>query len=125
MGGRRRYIAKKCISPKKFTNSAAARIILESINIRLMFATSRLLALSVIMMATFPNLAYSQITSKDYPSFRTSDPANVDVLTGLPFWSVDDLSIGSSDYGLSHSFRSYQASFFNPQDSFLGGASLG
>lgn len=66
--------------------------------------------------------AFAQIEAKPFPSFRTSDPANVDVSTGLPFWSISDVSIGPEGMGLQHAIASYKASFTTPQDSMWGGS---
>ena len=65
----------------------------------------------VMLTASLPFAALAQIEAKPFPSFRTSDQANVDVSTGLPFWSISDVSIGPDGMGLQHAIASYKASF--------------
>lgn len=74
---------------------------------------------AVTIAAAMP--ATAQIEPKAYPSVRTTDAANVDLMTGLPFWSVEDIRIGNDSVGLKHAFFSYMASFSTPRDSFHGG----
>jgi YD repeat-containing protein len=76
----------------------------------------------VMLTASLPSAALAQIEAKPFPSFRTSDQANVDVSTGLPFWSISDVSIGPDGMGLQHAIASYKASFTTPQDSMWGGS---
>lgn len=75
-----------------------------------------------MLTAGLSSAALAQVEARPFPSFRTSDRANVDVSTGLPFWSISDVSIGPDGMGLQHAIASYKASFTTPQDSMWGGS---
>lgn len=77
------------------------------------------LAAMVLLAGSTPALA--QLQQPSYPANRTSDAANVDIASSLPFWRIEDVAIGPEAVGLTHSVSSMKASMRIPADSWKGG----
>ncbi|WP_269514080.1 hypothetical protein [Brevundimonas subvibrioides] len=82
-------------------------------------AINGLFSLALVVGIAIQGPTSAQISAKAAPEFRTSDRLNVDVTTGLPFWTVPDVSIGPQGLGFTHSVSSEKASFLIPKDGYL------